>query len=100
VLTVEKERPRILGALLDAVAQGLRMLPQTELDELPRMADFAVWATACESGLWPAGTFWEAYCGNRDEGDRRRSCRRHRAHLYGESRRVEGDRYRPSGRAW
>jgi len=31
------------------------------------MADFALWATACESALWPPGTFWAAYCGNRDE---------------------------------
>ncbi|QYK45927.1 MAG: hypothetical protein KF794_04325 [Xanthobacteraceae bacterium] len=63
----DAERPRILGALLDAVAQGLAMLPQTRLDRLPRMADFALWATACETALWPAGTFWSAYCGNRDE---------------------------------
>jgi hypothetical protein len=64
---VEAERPRILGALLDAAAKGLAMLPHTRLDRLPRMADFALWATACESALWPAGTFWSAYCGNRDE---------------------------------
>lgn len=63
----EAERPRILGALLDSVAKGLAMLPQTRLDKLPRMADFALWATACETALWPAGTFWSAYCGNRDE---------------------------------
>ena len=31
------------------------------------MADFALWATACETSLWPARTFWTAYCGNRDE---------------------------------
>jgi hypothetical protein len=31
------------------------------------MADFALWATACETALWPAGTFWAAYRGNRDE---------------------------------
>jgi hypothetical protein len=31
------------------------------------MADFALWATACETALWTAGTFWSAYCGNRDE---------------------------------
>ncbi|MCI0465752.1 MAG: hypothetical protein L0Y57_01920 [Beijerinckiaceae bacterium] len=43
------------------------MLPQTRLDKLPRMADFALWATACETALWSAGTFWSAYCGNRDE---------------------------------
>lgn len=63
----ESERPRILGVLLDAVAKGLAMLPQTKLDKLPRMADFALWATACETALWPAGTFWAAYCDNRDD---------------------------------
>src|SRR5437762_3463193 len=31
------------------------------------MANFALWAPACETALWPAGTFWSAYCGNRDE---------------------------------
>ena len=61
------ERPRILGVLLDALAHGLEMLPHTTLERLPRMADFALWATACETALWPAGTFWSAYCGNRDE---------------------------------
>jgi hypothetical protein len=59
--------PQILGVLLDAVAKGLAMLPDTKLDKLPRMADFALWAAACETALWPAGTFWAAYCGNRDE---------------------------------
>ena len=63
----EAERPRILGVLLDAVVQGLRRLPETRLEKLPRMADFALWATACETALWSAGTFWSAYCGNRDE---------------------------------
>lgn len=63
----EVERPRILGVLLDAVAEGLKCLPDTQLPKLPRMADFALWATACETALWPAGTFWDAYCGNREE---------------------------------
>ena len=63
----DAERPRILGVLLDAVVQGLKMLPDTTLERLPRMADFALWATACETALWPAGTFWSAYCSNRDE---------------------------------
>ena len=63
----EAERPKILGVLLDAVVQGLKVLPDTTLERLPRMADFALWATACETALWPAGTFWSAYCGNRDE---------------------------------
>src|SRR5215468_9038979 len=63
----DAERPRILGVLLDAVVEGLKRLPVTHLPRLPRMADFALWATACETALWPAGTFWSAYCGNRDE---------------------------------
>lgn len=63
----EAERPRILGALLDAVVQGLKRLSETRLEKLPRMADFALWATACETALWPPGTFWAAYCGNRDD---------------------------------
>lgn len=63
----EAERPRILGVLLNAVAKGLAELPHTKLAKLPRMADFALWATACETALWPSGTFWSAYCGNRDE---------------------------------
>ena len=61
------ECPRILGVLLDAVVEGLRRLPETRLERLPRMADFALWATACETAIWPAGTFWAAYCGNRDD---------------------------------
>jgi hypothetical protein len=31
------------------------------------MADFARWSTACVTAIWPGGTFWSAYCGNRDE---------------------------------
>jgi hypothetical protein len=60
-------RPQLLGVLLDAVCHGLKRLPDTHLDNLPRMADFALWATACETALWPAGTFVAAYAGNRDE---------------------------------
>jgi hypothetical protein len=63
----EVERPAILGALLDAVVAGLKHLPHTRLEKLPRMADFAVWAAACETAFWPAGTFLAAYSGNRDE---------------------------------
>jgi hypothetical protein len=63
----DAERPHILGVLLDAVVVGLKRLPETRLEKLPRIADFALWATACETALWPAGTFWSAYCGNRDE---------------------------------
>jgi hypothetical protein len=61
----EIARPRILGALLDAAVRGLQTLPTVRLTSLPRMADFALWATACETALWPPGTFARAYKANR-----------------------------------
>jgi hypothetical protein len=61
----EIARPQILGGLLDAVVHGLRALGGVHLDRLPRMADFALWAAACETALWPAGTFVRAYASNR-----------------------------------
>jgi hypothetical protein len=61
----ELAQPRILGALLDAVAHGLRALGSVQVARLPRMADFALWAVACETGLWPVGTFAPAYTANR-----------------------------------
>ena len=51
--------------LLDAATHGLRRLPGLHLERLPRMADFALWATACETAFWPAGTFARAYQANR-----------------------------------
>jgi len=62
----EAARPRILGALLDAVALGLKKLPALELRPLPRMADFASWAIACEEGLGlDRGEFLKVYEDNR-----------------------------------
>jgi hypothetical protein len=58
-------RPRILGALLNAMSYGLRAIGRVQLDALPRMADFVLWITACEPALWPAGTFARAYAVNR-----------------------------------
>ncbi len=58
---------RILGAILDAVSVAVRKLPDTHIDRLPRMADFALWATAAETGLGlRSGEFMEAYRGNRE----------------------------------
>ncbi len=58
---------RILGAVLDAVSAAMRNLPTTHIEGLPRMADFALWATAAERGLGlQSGEFLLAYRGNRD----------------------------------
>jgi len=62
-----QQRPQLLGVLLDALSEGLRNVATTELPELPRMADFAIWASACETALWPEGTFWAAYNENREQ---------------------------------
>ena len=51
--TFEAEHPLILGAVLDAVAGGMRELPSVKLSRLPRMADFAKWGEAVGRG--PAG---------------------------------------------
>jgi hypothetical protein len=67
---LEAVRPGVLGALLDAVSAASRNLEQVELEELPRMADFAVWVAAAEEALpWEPGAFMEAYAGNRAEAD-------------------------------
>jgi hypothetical protein len=61
----ERDRPLILGALLNMVVHGLQHLPSTKLSRLPRMADFAQWAIACGGAAWNEGTFLAAYEGNR-----------------------------------
>src|SRR5262245_65961453 len=40
-------------------------MDRVQLDRLPRMADFALWAAACETARWPAGIFARAYAANR-----------------------------------
>ena len=60
-------QPRILGALLDAVAYGLRTLPNVCLNNRWRMADFAKFATACEGAFRTPGTFAAAYSNNREQ---------------------------------
>jgi hypothetical protein len=41
---------------MDAVAAGLAGEAAVKIDRLPRMADFAIWVTACEKALgWGYG---------------------------------------------
>lgn len=64
----EDKKSSILGALCDVVSSGLNQLPHTTLEKRPRMADFAIWVTACEKSLgWHDGEFMEIYNGNRDK---------------------------------
>jgi len=64
--TFRAVQPRIVGALLDAVACAIRRLESVTLERLPRMADFARWIVAAEPSLgWTAGTFMAAYDANR-----------------------------------
>lgn len=62
----ERVQPRILGALLTAMSAAMGRVSNVRLASVPRMADFAVWATAAEPGLGlPEGAFLRAYSGDR-----------------------------------
>jgi hypothetical protein len=62
---IELSLPKIMGAVLDILCHGLRELPSAGSDGLGRMADFELWTNACETALWPKGTFSAAYRANR-----------------------------------
>ena len=63
--------PEILGFLFGAVSAALRHLPETKLDRLPRMADFALWVSAAEAALgWQKGSFMRTYNDNRGDANR------------------------------
>ena len=55
-----RQRPGIIGALLDMMVRGLELLPVTRLVSPPRMADFAHLAVACGVDQFEA-----AYAANR-----------------------------------
>jgi hypothetical protein len=61
-------QPRILGALLDAVAAALARESSVTLSVLPRMADFARWVVAAELACpWKPGQFLNVYAVNRQQ---------------------------------
>jgi hypothetical protein len=65
---LEEAQPQILSAILDAVAVGLAKKEDVVLEELPRMADFAVWGIATEEALGAApGEFMAAYTESRQD---------------------------------
>ncbi|MDQ3748665.1 MAG: DUF3854 domain-containing protein [Acidobacteriota bacterium] len=64
----EKEKTSIFSALVSAVSFALKNIEKISLPELPRMADFALWATGAEQGLGlNAGAFLDAYTQNRED---------------------------------
>ena len=55
-------QPRILGAFLTLLSRALAILPEVQLDAMPRMADFARLGVAVERAAgWPRGSFLGAY---------------------------------------
>jgi hypothetical protein len=63
-----QDSPRILGALLDAVARGLHELPSVRRPSVPRMADFARFAVAVGRGFgWPDEETYTDYIESRKE---------------------------------
>lgn len=61
-------RPRVLGAVCDALSAALGNIGRTRLARSSRMADFEKWMTAAEPGLgWRAGTFAASYESNRKD---------------------------------
>ncbi|MCX7601463.1 MAG: hypothetical protein N2Z75_05915 [Meiothermus sp.] len=56
----QEAHPRALGGLLDLAALALRELPRTRSPNV-RLADFARWALAAESGYAKVGVFEQAF---------------------------------------
>jgi hypothetical protein len=64
----EAMRPKLVGALFSSVSEALKQYPEVTIDELPRMAGFAVWGEAVARALgYEPGRFIEAYRRNRGE---------------------------------
>ena len=61
----ESMRPRLLGAVFDALAGAMSLKPEIHHDKLPRLADYALWgcATAVELG-YQASAYWDALKAN------------------------------------
>ena len=54
--------PIIMGGMLSALSTGLRRLPDLDVKDLPRLAEFATFATACgEAFGWGDRTFLDAF---------------------------------------
>lgn len=47
----DKDKPEILGGILDALSKAIEIYPVISLEKLPRMADFAKWGCAITEAL-------------------------------------------------
>ena len=64
---VQRHAAKDSWCFLDALSRGIAELHRTSQVDLARMADFDLWARACEPALWPSGSFQRAYATNRKE---------------------------------
>ena len=63
----ERDRPSMLGGILDTLVQAMKIFPSVRLASLPRMADFARWGYAIGEALGGFGqTFLYEYAANRE----------------------------------
>ena len=61
----EAARPKILGSIFDTVSQAMTLRPHIKVDELPRMADFALWGCSIAESLgYGMKAFLQAYSRN------------------------------------
>jgi len=58
------ERPRLLGAVLDAVSFALKDYENVDVPSLERMADFTLWAAAASPAFGGKSAFLRAYSEN------------------------------------
>ena len=63
----DKDKAAIFAGLLDCLVSGLANRDSVFLKEKPRMADVAIWVTACEKVYSPETTFIEAHTKNQRE---------------------------------
>jgi hypothetical protein len=70
IADMEAARPRLLGALVDAVSTGLKNRATTKLKVMPRMADLAQWVESCGPALgWEPGAFTHILLSDRKDQD-------------------------------
>lgn len=58
----KKAKPHILGSMLTTLSKAMLLYPGIKIEQLPRMADFAVWGEVVARALgYPEGAFINAY---------------------------------------